>query len=671
MRGLSEYQPCSTGGDVRTIGSAAVGAVSTDPLAGTLSSDKVSAVRAPDGQRLPPFFRALRDYSFRDADSWHTPAHSGGLGFSKSPVGTAFADFYGRNLLGTDVSVSLPEFGSLLEHTGLIGEAERRAAEVYGAELTYFVLNGTSTADRIVGHFALAPGQSALVDRNCHKAVLHALVLSGARPTYLIPTRNGFGLIGPVAPAELDHNPMPIGPHEAGPSLAVITNSTYDGLCYDAVRAAQLLSRSVPRVHFDEAWFGYARFHPLYARRYGMSVTPEAMPGPDRPTVFSTQSTHKMLTAFSQAAMLHVRAAARAPVDVELLAETYMMHASTSPFYPMIASLEVSTAMMDGAQGELLIDTAVRQAIAFRQAMAATARRFRSQQGGGQHRWFFGVWQPPQVTDPTTGRTIAFETAPVELLSGDHRCWELAPEADWHGFTGLEHGFCLLDPLKVTITCPGITVSGTMEPWGIPARILAAYLESRGIHMEKTSDYTTLALFSMGSSPTKSAQLHASLVDFKEHYDHDRSLQDVLPALVADHPGSYRGLTLRELCDEMHDHLCSSGHTRLLDLAYTDLPLADTTPQDAYYRAMRQGTQRKALKESAHRTAAAMIAVTPPGIPVLMPGENCGPADGPLLHYLTALQEYDRAFPGFPSEIHGVHRDSSGDYYLNVLPEPG
>ncbi|WP_446697094.1 Orn/Lys/Arg decarboxylase N-terminal domain-containing protein [Streptomyces mutabilis] len=248
-----------------------------------------TAARAYQDALLPPFFKALRRFDDAHEYSWHTPAHSGGVAFLKSPVNRAFHDYFGERLLRSDLSISVEELGSLFEHTGPIGEAERNAARIFGSDQTYFVLHGDSTCNRLVGHFSVTRDEIALVDRNCHKSVLHGLVVSGARPVYLVPTRNGYGLAGPLPPAEIAsdsvaariaQSPLTADAVSARAQYAVFTNSTYDGLCYDAVTAARAFAASTPRLHFDEAWFAYARFHPLYKGRYGMSVDAEVFPGP-------------------------------------------------------------------------------------------------------------------------------------------------------------------------------------------------------------------------------------------------------------------------------------------------------------------------------------------------------------------------------------------------------
>ncbi|MFI9241446.1 Orn/Lys/Arg decarboxylase N-terminal domain-containing protein [Streptomyces sp. NPDC053086] len=642
---------------------------------GFIAGRITSAARAYREDVLPPFFRALRRFHDAHEYSWHTPAHSGGVAFLKSPAGRAFHDYFGERLLRSDLSISVEALGSLFEHTGPIGEAERNAARVFGADLTYFVLHGDSTCNRLVGHFSVTRDELALVDRNCHKSVLHGLVVSGARPVYLVPTRNGYGLAGPLPPAELAAesvaariaaHPLAEGAVSRDPQYAVFTNSTYDGLCYAAVPAARALAASTPRVHFDEAWFAYARFHPLYRGRYGMSVDADAFPGPDRPTVFATQSTHKLLAALSQSAMVHVRPAPRAPVEHDRFNEALMMHGTTSPLYPMIASLDVATAMMDGPQGEWLLDEAVTEAIRFRQEMVRLGRRVAS--AGDRPPWFFGVWQPEEVTDPATGERLSFADAPPELLRTEQSCWLLEPGAAWHGFPGLTEGHCMLDPVKVTLTCPGITATGEMAEEGIPARVLTAYLATRNIVVEKTDSYTTLILFSMGITKGKWGTLLDALMDFKALYDSDAPLDRVLPEAVAAHPRRYAGLTLRELCRQMHDQLRSARLVDLLDTAFQQLPEPVFPPQHCYQRLVRGGTERIRIADAAHRVAAAMVTVTPPGIPVLMPGESTGIPHGPLLRYLTALETFDRRFPGFRSETHGVTIDEdTGDYEIEVL----
>ena len=621
---------------------------------------------------LPPYFGALVEFTNTYEYSLHTPGHAGGTAFRKSPVGKAFYDFYGENLFRTDLSVALGplrELGSLLDHSARVGDAERNAARIFGADSTFFVLNGTSTANQIVAHSCVTAGDVVLADRNCHKSMNYALTVTDAVPVYLSPSRNGYGIIGPIPAAALSAaavvsavsaNPLVEADAGSAPVYAAVTNSTYDGLCYDALRVVELLGESVPRVHFDEAWFAYARFNPLYRSRYGMEG--EAATG--RPTVFATQSTHKLLAAFSQASMIHVRSGDRAPVEPSRFNEAYMMHGSTSPFYPMIAALDVAAAMMDGPAGQALTDESILEAIHFRKRVVALGRQLAERGGDG---WFFGVWQPDEIRDAANGTAYPFTDATDELLATDPGCWTLEPGADWHGFEGIEDGFCLLDPIKVTITTPGIDARGALAVRGIPAQIVTLFLDGERIEVEKTGDYNILVLFSIGITKGKWGTLLDGLLEFKRRYDENARLSDVLPGLVASYPARYGALGLRDFCDEMHAELVERRLPELLDRAFDGLPVALLTPGETYRRFVRGQSERVTLTELAGRTAAVVVVPYPPGIPILMPGEQAGAADGPVLAYLTALEAFDRRFPGFEHDIHGVERAEDGRYLVESL----
>lgn len=236
----------------------------------------LAAIRRYRAELLPPMFRALVGFSQVHEYSWHTPGHTGGTAFLKSPVGREFFSFFGENLLRSDLSISVTELGSLLEHSGAIGAGERYAAQVFGADRTYYVTNGTSTSNRVVVMANVTRGDVALCDRNCHKSVEHAMTMAGAVPTYLMPTRNHLGIIGPVhhdllAPEAIRKaiaaNPLVGAGVDPTPRLSILTNSTYDGLCYNVARVEQLLGGSLDRLLFDEAWFGYARFTHHHGRR--------------------------------------------------------------------------------------------------------------------------------------------------------------------------------------------------------------------------------------------------------------------------------------------------------------------------------------------------------------------------------------------------------------------
>ncbi len=615
---------------------------------------------------LPPLAAALMKFGQEYEYSWHTPGHTGGTAFLKSPVGRIFFDFFGENLLRSDLSISVGDLGSLLDHTGPIGAHEKYAARVFGAHRTYCVTNGTSTSNRVIFTAAVGRGQIALCDRNCHKSIEHGLVLTGGIPTYLVPLRNRYGIIGPIPPerlkkeaikAAIKANPLVSKGTEARPVYSVVTNSTYDGLCYNARRVEELLDPSVDRIHFDEAWYAYARFNPIYRDRHAMHGDPKDHKGP---TVFATHSTHKLLAALSQASLLHIRDG-RSSIPHARFNESFMMHASTSPFYPIIVSNDVTAAMMEGPGGRTLTDESIQEAVAFRQTMGRVQRQFEKKRD-----WFFNTWNADTVKDPKTGRNIRFEDAPPELLVTRADCWVLHPGADWHGFGDIEDGYCMLDPIKVSVVTPGVAVKGGLDKQGIPATLVTAYLHRRGVEVEKTTDFTILFLFSIGITKGKWGTLLNALLDFKRDYDRNAPLAEVLPSLATGYPDVYGSLGLHDLADQMFSQLKQARQTHWLAEAFSTLPKPAMTPHAAYQQLVRDQIEHVPLDDLADRVLATSLVPYPPGIPMLMPGETTGPADGPYLSYLRALWAWDKRFPGFGHDTHGVE-SRDGIYYVQCL----
>lgn len=614
---------------------------------------------------LPPMFKALAKFSKVHEYSWHTPGHTGGTGFLRSPAGRAFFNFFREPVFRSDLSISVGELGSLLDHSGPIGESEKYAARVFGADRTYHVTNGSSTSNRVILMASVTRNQIALCDRNCHKSVEHAITMSGAIPVYMVPTRNRYGIIGPITPDRLEsdavkesiaENPLVKDGIDKKPVHAIITNSTYDGLCYNVNRVKELLGKSVDRLHFDEAWYGYARFNPMYKGRFAMCCDPK---DDDRkgPTMFATQSTHKLLAAFSQASMIHVRDG-RNPIDHQRFNEAFMMHASTSPFYPIIASNDISAAMMDGPGGKALTDASIREAVSFRKTMARLYAEF-----SGKKDWFFNVWQPDFVKDGESGKKVPLYEASEEQLASDPGCWLLNPDEEWHGFGNVEQGYCMLDPIKVSIVTPGVKSDAELEDWGIPAAVVSAYLDNKGIVVEKTTDFTILFLFSLGVTNGKWGTLLNTLFEFKRDYDNNEPLERVLPKLVRETEHAYHGMGLKDLCTKMFTAMKKLGTTKALSAGFSILPHPDMTPVEAYENLVHNNVEAVSIDDMAARTVATGVVPYPPGIPLLMPGENAGAADGPILGYLKALQAFDRDFPGFGHDTHGVEiRD--GTYYV-------
>jgi len=622
-------------------------------------------------QLLPPFFGALVRFSEDFEYSWHTPGHAGGTAFRKSPAGRLFFKFFGEQLFRSDLSISVGELGSLLDHSGPLGEAERYAAKVFGADQTYFVTNGTSTANKIVFFGRVSKDDVVLVDRNCHKSAEHALTMTHSVAVFMIPTRNRYGIIGPIPPNEMtpeaiqskiDACPLTEPLENKHPVHAIITNSTYDGLCYHAADVEALLGKSVDSIHFDEAWYGYARFNPLYRERFAMR---DGAKEPGGPTVFATQSTHKLLAALSQASMIHVRNG-RVPVEHSRFNEGFMMHSSTSPFYPIMASLDVSSKMMEGAAGRVLTTESIDEAIRFRMTMARIHRDICGR--GKPDEWWFEMWQPDTVTDPKTKKKVPFEKVSHETLRDDPSCWVLHPGEKWHGFEGLPDNYCMLDPIKVTIVMPGVLQDGSLDTWGIPAAVVVKFLDARGIVNEKSGDYIILFLFSMGNTKGKWGTLITELFEFKRHYDEKTPLEEIFPDLTTAYPERYGGMTLSSLTDEMHAFKRDHRMGELLEEAYSRIAEPAISYADAFRSLVRGDVDQVPVSEAGDRIVATGIFPYPPGIPVLAPGERTGAQDGPILQYLKSLQDFDRHFPGFAHDTHGIE-NIKGEYMMYCIRE--
>jgi len=607
-------------------------------------------------QLLPPFTAALAKYSRLREHSWSAPGHQGGMGFTKRPVGRAFFDFYGENLFRTDMGIERGQLGSLLDHTGPIADSEAYAARVFGAHRSYNVVGGTSESNRTIFQACLKEGDIAVCDRNCHKSIEQGLMLTGALPVYMVPTRNRYGIIGPIHPEEMTSkaitrkiadSPLTKDADDKNPRYAVLTNCTYDGMCYNAAEAQDLLAESSPRVHFDEAWYGYARFNPVYADHYAMRGDPGDH-STKAPTVFATHSTHKLLTALSQASYIHVRDG-RDAIPHDQFNQSYMMHATTSPLYAIIASNDIASAMMDGKGGTMLTTDVIREAVDFRQAVAKMYKRHTA---AGD--WFFKPWNAEVVKDPKTGEKYDFADAPVDLLVNEQDCWLLHPKDTWHGFTDLKDKWCMLDPIKVSLLTPGMGDDGELLETGVPAELFTAYVSRFGIVPTRTTDFQVMFLFSVGITKGKWATLINTLLSFKRFYDDNAPLGEVLPELVADHPDRYGSMGLRDLGDEMFGFLRKYDPGSVLNDAYSTIPAPEMTPRAAFQYMVGGDVELVPAEALPGRVAANAVMPYPPGIPMVMSGENFGDKDSPQVNYLKILGKFDEQFPGFEHEVEGA-----------------
>ncbi len=560
---------------------------------------------------MPSFFGAMVEYVNDYKYAWHTPGHMGGQGFLRSPAGTAFHKFFGEDVLRADLSISVPELGSLLDHSGLTGEAEEFSAKVFGADKCFYVLNGTSTANQIIWRSQMSPGQRSLVDRNCHKSLNYSMIITESKPDYMHPLRNGMGIIGPVDFSK-------ISPDEY--NMSALTNSTYDGVCYNINKVMVKLS-NVKVHHFDEAWYAYAKFHPLYQDHFGMSLPPK-----DK-LVFCSQSTHKLLTAFSQASMIHIRLTEdiiNLPAEMEMFQsqfnESYMMHGSTSPQYNMVASLEVASKMMHD-NGFALFNDIITEAIELRKKIAQLQRDFLD-----KNDWFFGMWQPDTILE-----------TPTEKLLSNQDYWVIKHTDAWHGFAVTED-YVMLDPIKLTFTCPGIDVKGNYQTDGIPASIVTNYLINRGIVCEKSDYYSWLLLNSPGTTRGKQGTLVAELLKFKELYDSNVALDQVFPNLVKQYPDKYQNIGLKDHCQEMHEYFKGIDILKQMDQAFSIIPTQKRDPSAAYRQVVNKNVEFVELSKiqlEQARVQGVMVVPYPPGIPVIMGGEEYNEKSRSILSYLV------------------------------------
>jgi len=598
----------------------------------------------------PPFFRALVHYAADGSYSWHCPGHSGGVAFLKSPVGQMFHQFFGENMLRADVCNAVEELGQLLDHTGPVAASERNAARIFNSDHLFFVTNGTSTSNKIVWHSTVAPGDIVVVDRNCHKSILHAIMMTGAIPVFLMPTRNNYGIIGPIPREEFlwENIQKKIAAHpfatdkNAKPRVLTITQSTYDGILYNVEDIKQMLDGHIDTLHFDEAWLPHAAFHDFYGDYHAI--------GADRPRckesmIFSTQSTHKLLAGLSQASQILVQDAENNKLDRDVFNEAYLMHTSTSPQYAIIASCDVAAAMMEEPGGTALVEESIAEALNFRRAM----RKVDVEWGTD---WWFKVWGPDDLSEEG-----------IE----ERDSWMLKAGDRWHGFGNLAEGFNLLDPIKATVITPGLDVDGDFsDEFGIPAAIVTKYLAEHGVIVEKCGLYSFFIMFTIGITKGRWNTLVTALQQFKDDYDKNHPLWKVLPEFVAKHP-RYERIGLRDLCTQIHEVYKANDVARLTTEMYLSAMVPAMRPAEAFARMAHREIDRVAIDELEGRVTAVLLTPYPPGIPLLIPGEQFNPT---IVRYLKFAREFNEKFPGFETDIHGLVKDASNGsvrYYVDCV----
>jgi len=643
-----------------------------------------------------PFFGALVDYAEEGNQLWTCPGHNGGIFYSRSPIGRIFMEHLGEAIFRDDLDNSVLELGDLLTHEGPALKAQQEAAAIFGAEKTYFVLNGTSASNKIVLGNVVAEDDLVLFDRNNHKAAHHgALLLGGGVPIFLPTDRNAYGLIGPISLDALDEealrarirdNPLvkdkSAWKKERPFRAAVIEQCTYDGTIYDAETIVARIGHLCDYILFDEAWAGFMKFHPLYERRFAMGLKNlnERSPG-----IVATQSTHKQLASFSQASQIHVRdrhiAGQKRRVEHRRFNEGFMQHASTSPFYPLFASLDVGAQMMKGKSGEVLWDDTLRLGVELRKKLRAVRREFEEKERDPGRRWFFDPFVPDRVALPDAAldgavHEVAWETVSTELLVRNAQFWEIAPGASWHGFADAQKGFAITDPAKLTLLTPGFDrKSGAYEAHGVPAPVVAQYLRENRVVPEKNDLNSLLFLLTPGVEASKAGTLVSALVAFKRLHDENAPLHEAMPEFVAKRPQRYKGVRLRDLCAEMHAYYRDSAVSALQKAQFRAEHLPDMvmTPRAASRLLVRNEVDYLPIDAIEGRIATTLFVIYPPGIATIVPGERLNEKAKPMIDYLRAFERSANLFPGFEAEIQGLYRETDRNgvvrFYTYVAQE--
>ncbi|KER02947.1 ornithine decarboxylase [Photorhabdus temperata] len=617
------------------------------------SNQLEAAAQGYESGLLPPFFKTLTQYLSKRNITFACPGHQGIDFFCKHPSGQKFVDFFGENIFLADVPHADPMLGDILSHEGAPGEAQKHAAKVFNADRTYFVLNGTSASNKVVANALLTPGDIVLFDRNNHKSCYHgALIQAGAIPVYLETTRNSFGLIGgiPAHCFEEDYLRQLLGkvsPEKANAPrpfrLAIIQLGTYDGTIYNAHNVVNKIGHLCDYILFDSAWVGYEQFIPIMK-----DCSPLLLElNENSPGIIVTQSVHKQQAGFSQTSQIHKK-------DNHLKEQSrycnhkrfnhaFMLHASTSPFYPLFSALDVNAKIHSKGSGQKLWSDCIRIGIEARKILFSSCKLIK-----------------PFVQPFIENRP--WQSYDTETIATDLRFFSFDPDEKWHTFEGYEKSQYCIDPCKLLLTTPGVDpANGKYSDFGIPAIFLASYLRENGIIPEKCDLNSIIFLLTPAISNAKVQHLVTQIIQFEKHIEQDSMLSEVLPTIYYNNYKRYRNYTIRQLCQEMHNLYSSYDIKELQRNMFRErhFPHVVLNPQDANIQLIRGNVDLIPIAKSKGKIAAEGALPYPPGILCIAPGEIW---DGAVLDYFLALEELINILPSFAPEMQGVYinNDSNG-----------
>lgn len=616
----------------------------------------VDAAKAFDLATLPPFTSAVAQFVSRERPTFACPGHQGGQCLELHPAGLRFKQLLGGDVFKVDVPHAAPELGDVLSHEGPVEHAEQLAAEVFSADETYFVLNGTSTANKIVTSALLAAGDLVLMDRNNHKSVyLGALVQSAAQPVYLDNFRDDCGVLGGYKKGALDEQLLRLRVSRIDKAksrklrpfrLAIVQHATCDGVVVDAAALLQRIGHLCDYVLFDSAWLGYEPFIELLAQRspLGIALTP------DCPGIIVTQSVHKQMSGLSQTSQIHKkdRHIQDQPryCSRPVFNSAFMLHASTSPFYPLLMSLEVNAAIHANGNGERLWSAAVSVAMNFRRQVARCCHIIQPYYG---HRTL-----PTEQGDTTVALyTQAFQPVHYDMTGSS------PIEADLH----------YLDPCKIIFTTRCLDTSEQSVLPSIPASIVTAYLRELNFTPEKSDFYNFTLLVSPSSDAAELTRLTHALAQLEQMIKGDVAATEVLPSL-ANGQGRYEALSLRELCRAINSLFSQYQIEQLQSDIFSAVTSvhAELTPYAAQQAFIRGSYRLVTLEQALGCIAAEGVIPYPPGVMCIAPGERW---NAELIRYLTAVEALSNRYSEFAPHIQGVYRrlndDASVTLQVHVL----
>lgn len=588
-----------------------------------------------DSHHLPPFTKALLDFAKEARDDFCTPGHHSGALFDEIPEGRAFVRALGEGAFAADISDSSSVIGDPSSHEGVSGEAEALAASVYGSDRCFFVLGGTSASNRIAISALVAEGDLVLFDRNNHKSCSQAaLAAAGGLPVYLSSSRNEYGIIGGLTEETLDPTRLrekaarlsPAAAKKARPfRLACLQLSTYDGLFLNAKEIIRRIGPLCDYILFDGAWAGYENFLPLLCDSAVLTFPLTK----DDPGILVTQSVHKQLAGFSMTSQLHkkdrhLRGMARYLED-DVLQAAYLMHISTSPYYPLLAGLEMN-AYLHQKKGKALWQKAAITATELKKSILKRCH-------------FLRPFTASMVRD------AFWETYPTEDILSDPAYFAISAKDTWHGFSHIAENLYLTDPCKVLLT------TGPL-----PAPLLSHWLESRRVTVEKSDFHTLLFLIEPSDRQQKCERLLSLFEECETAYEANAPMSSFAPDVTCLPGEGLKDYSLRYM-----DFLEKEQASRLSQALFAEdhFPKAMLTGRNAHQAFLRGERERVPLSEAKGRVSLEMILPYPPGITVLEPGEVW---TDEVLSYFLFLQKYSSTFPDFSPEILGVHGKGAEAY---------